>query len=89
VLERAAELGARYLVLDELGSTAELYLAPAVQANRRRLCAIQRLTHAGRSASLLGILPETWDPGATGSDPSGGGLRLPLCPAPYTARRGG
>ncbi|MDX1673479.1 MAG: hypothetical protein R3314_01660, partial [Longimicrobiales bacterium] len=47
VLERAAELGARYLVLDELGSTAELYLAPAVQANRRRLCAIQRLTHAG------------------------------------------
>ena len=89
VLERAAEIGARHLVLDELGSTAELYLLPAVQANRLRLCAIQRQTRAGRSASLLGILPERRDPASAGAGPDAGGLKLPLCPPSYTARRGG
>lgn len=85
VLEMAAGMDARYLVLDELGGTAEAYLLPAVLENRYRFCAVYRQeATGGRVATLLGILPAPWDPARLGIDDGpDAGLRLPLCPAAY------
>ncbi|MFO7893289.1 MAG: hypothetical protein R6U63_06135 [Longimicrobiales bacterium] len=86
VLEVAAEIEARYVVLDELGGTSRAYLLPAVMENRHRFCAVQRQeTKSGPAATLLGILAAPWDPERLGidDDPETSGLRLPLCPSVY------
>ena len=82
LLAEASEVGADYVVLDRLGSTSRVYLLPALRQYRRWFCMIQRqLTPAGVTSSLLGILPEEWDPEYFGidGDPEAEGLRLPRC----------
>ena len=86
LLEEASRLGARYVVLDELGPTSEVYLLPAVLTHRRRFCVVRRrMEPSGAMAALLGVLPGSWDPESLGieDDAPTSGLRLPLCPALY------
>jgi hypothetical protein len=91
ILAEARAVGARYVVLDELGATGEVYLLPAITANRHRYCVVQRIAHGASSASLLGILPAEWDPEGyrleSGADPEA--LHLPVCPPAYLSSRSG
>ena len=82
LLEQAARLGARYVVLDELGGTAEVYLLPAVTELQRRFCLVgERRQPGGRGATLLRVLPEPWDPTLMEIE-SGAAVpgRFPPCP---------
>ncbi|MFW5947955.1 MAG: hypothetical protein ACOCUW_05635, partial [Gemmatimonadota bacterium] len=84
LLEEARAIGARYVVLDQLGGTADAYLLPALRLNRQRFCVVRRVVREGETAALLGILPEPWDPVVHGledtlEDPAVSELRLPLC----------
>lgn len=84
LLAVASETGARYVVLDELGTTADLYLLPAVREHRRRFCRVERRVEAGHVASLLGVLPVAWDPDVMGLDDAPRAeLMLPPCPPAY------
>jgi hypothetical protein len=89
VLERATALGARYVVLDQLGASAPAYLIPAVAEHRRWYCAIRRLSHGDRGATLLGVLPTRWDPEALGISgaPDAEPLQVPRCPPAYAPGR--
>ena len=91
LLERAAQLGARYLVLDELGATAEVYLLPAVTELQRRFCTVGGRQHStGPGATLLGILPEPWDPTSPGLEGDAAGpVRFPPCPPAFVSASGG
>ncbi|MGK7311632.1 MAG: ArnT family glycosyltransferase [Candidatus Longimicrobiales bacterium M2_2A_002] len=82
LLERAARLGARYVVLDELGGTAEVYLLPAVTELQRRFCLIRgRQQPTGKGATLLGVLPDSWDPPLMEIERDATGpIRFPPCP---------
>ena len=87
LLEYAAELGARYVVLDELGRTSTVYLFPAVGEYRRWYCAIHWVQRADRAAMLLRVLSEPWDPETVGlpRDLDGQPLQVPRCPPGFVA----
>lgn len=91
LLRDADSLGAGYVVLDELGGSSTAYLLPAVAEHRRHYCAVNRFTRGTQGASLLGILPEPWDPEAVGvsGDPEAEPLQVPRCGPMYAPGAGG
>lgn len=98
LLDEAAAVGARYLVVDRLDRVADVYLVPVLVRHQQRFCLVRHHRAGPGAATLLGILPpeEAWTEavdsaaGPTRLERPGQGstrvqLRFPFCPPSYSS----
>jgi hypothetical protein len=86
-LDLADEVGARYVLLDQVDGLATRYVGGAVRTQPAAFCYVHSFGAQGQASRLLGFRP----PGertAGGVDPADGAVRIQGCPAEYVAPSG-